>query len=155
MADIDDFKKVRRLIKIYWVVQAFLVLLLVYMALNFQLQFSAQGMPGVFLNSIFTVLVIQLLIFYPINRFAQGEARNEIAAGAANMTLEEQKAIRQKRLFGDVLKTAIFMFFLIFSFKAPGKLFFQSSILFSFIFTLLTYFQCYNYAAKRIMAGKS
>ena len=155
MAESFDFTKVRRLMKIYWVVQAFLVLLLVYMAVRFQMQFNAQGMPGVFHNSLLTALVIQLLVLYPIYRFARGEARNEIAASAADLTPEQQKAIRQKRLFGDVLKTAIFMFFLIFSFKAPGKLFFQSTILFSFIFTVLTYFQCYNFAAKRIMAGKN
>ena len=98
--------------------------------------------------------MIQLVIFYPIYRFARGEADNEIASCSTTLTVEQQKAIRQKRLFGDVLKTAIFIFFLIFSFRAPGKLFIQSTILFSFILTVLSYFQCYNFAAKRAMAEK-
>ena len=155
MASDYDFKRLQRMTKVYWVVQGVLIALLVFMAVNFQAQYRVTGMPDVFINSLLTSLVIQLLIFYPVFRFARGEADNEIASCSTKMTQEQQKSVRQRRLFNDVLKTAIFIFFLIFSFRAPGQLFIQSTIFFSFILTVLSYFQCYNFALKRAMAEKS
>ena len=151
MANGNEFKRLRRLITIYRVVQVFLLGLLLFMAVTFQGQYRAKGMPRIFVNSIIASFVIQLLIFYPVNRFARGEAETEIAACAAGLTVEQLKALRKKRLYGDFIKAAVFIFFLTFSIRAPGSLFVQSTILFSFILTALSYFQCYNYALKRGM----
>ncbi|HEY6873398.1 MAG TPA: hypothetical protein VI298_11800 [Geobacteraceae bacterium] len=154
MANGMDFKKLHRLITIYRVVQVVLLALLVFMAFMFQAQYRAKGMPQIFLNSIVASFVIQLLLFYPVNRFARGEAENEIAASAPGLTVEQQKALRQKRIFNDFLKAAAFIFFVTFALRAPGVLFVQSTILFSFILTALSYLQCHNYALKRELANK-
>lgn len=150
-----DFDRLKRMVKIYWVVQGILMMLLVYMAVTFQAQFRAQGIPGVFLTSIIGSVIIQLLVFYPVLRFARWEADNEIVSCTPELPVEQQKAVRQKRVYGDIFKAAVFIFFLMFSIKAPGQLFIQSSILFSFILTVLTYFQCYSFALKRAITAKS
>ena len=72
-----DFKKLRRLIKIYAVVQIALVALLLYVALLFQ-----TNLGPLFWKSILITLVIQLVNFYPVNLFATREARREVAAPA-------------------------------------------------------------------------
>lgn len=151
-----DFKKLRRLIMIYAVVQVILVLLLVSIAFLFQ---STLG--PLFWKSIIITLVIQLVNFYPVNLFATREAKREIAAVAIGLTPEELKAQRQQRLVGDVIKMAVFAFFVIFAYKAPvtpnvqANRFYQSLIFFNFILTYLCYFQCFNFAAKREMKAKS
>jgi hypothetical protein len=151
-----DFKKLRRLIKIYAGVQIILVMLLLYVALLFQ-----ANIGPLFWKSIIITLVIQLVNFYPVNLFATREAKREVAATAIGLTPEELKAQRQQRLVGDVLKMAVFAFFIIFSYKAPvtpnvqANRFYQSLIFFNFILTYLCYFQCFNFAAKREMQEKS
>jgi hypothetical protein len=154
MSNGDGFKRLQRLITIYRVVQVLLLALLVFMAFMFQAQYQAKGMPRAFFNSIVASFVVQLLIFYPVNRFARGEVENEIAAAAPGLTLDQQKALRQRRIFNDFLKAAAFIFFVTFALRAPGVLFFQSTILFSFIMTLLSYLQCHNYALKRGLTGR-
>jgi hypothetical protein len=154
MANSFDFKKLRRLITIYGVVQIFLLLLLVYMALNFQAGLQAEGRPQRFMHSVLATLVIQLALFYPINKFASSEAKREIDTCATKLTPEEQKALRNKRLFGDVIKSAVFIFFITFILRAPKDRFVLSLIFFSFILTTLSYFQCYNFAAKKWMKEK-
>lgn len=150
-----DFKKLRRLIQIYFVVQIVLVALLLYVALLFQ-----ATLGPLFWKSIIITLVIQLVNFYPVNMFATREARREVAATAIGLTPEELKAQRNQRLVGDVIKMAVFGFFLIFVYKAPvtpnmqANRFYQSMIFFNFILTYLTYFQCFNFAAKREMKSK-
>jgi hypothetical protein len=150
MASIDT-KKIRRISITYIIVQLFLLALLIFMAFTFQTQYRAKGMPQIFTNSILTSLVLQLLVFYPVNRFARKEAENEIASMAGDLTAEQAKAFRQKRLYGDFLKAAVFIFFVTFSLRAPGSLFVQSTTLFTFILTTLCYFQCLNFAIKRIL----
>ncbi|HZV83059.1 MAG TPA: hypothetical protein VFF53_12910 [Geobacteraceae bacterium] len=151
-----DFKKLSRLIKIYAVVQVALVALLLYVALLFQ-----TNLGPLFWKSILITLVIQLVNFYPVNLFATREARREVAATAIGLTPEELKAQRQQRLVGDVLKMAVFGFFIIFAYKAPvtanvqANRFYQSLIFFNFILTYLSYFQCFNFAAKREMKERS
>lgn len=150
-----DFKKLRRLIQIYFVVQIVLVALLLYVALLFQ---STLG--PLFWKSIIITLVIQLVNFYPVNMFATREARREVAATATGLTPDELKSQRNHRLIGDIVKMAVFGFFLIFVYKAPvtpniqANRFYQSLIFFNFILTYLTYFQCFNFAAKREMRSK-
>ncbi len=150
-----DFKKLRRLIKIYAVVQAALVVLLLYVALLF-----LANLGPLFWKSILITLVIQLINFYPVNMFATREARREVSATAVGLTPEELKGLRNQRMVGDVIKMAVFSFFLIFVYKAPvtasmqANRFYQSLIFFNFILTYLSYFQCFNFAAKREMKAK-
>jgi magnesium-transporting ATPase (P-type) len=155
MAKAFDFKRMRRVIMIYGVVQLFLVGLLVYMAVHFQSGLLSEGRPQRFLHSVVATLVIQLALFYPINRFAAKEAEREVEACAVGLGIEELKALRSKRMVGDVIKAAIFLFFITFIYKAPKDLFVLSLIFFSFILTFLSYFQCYNFSAKRLMKEKS
>jgi predicted ferric reductase len=151
-----DFKKLRRLIMIYLVVQVALFVLLAYFAIQFQ-----AGLGPLFWKSIIITLILQLFCFYPIYLFANREAKREVAAVAVGLTPEELKALRQKRLVGDVIKMGVFAFFLIFAYSAPvtpnilANRFTQSLIFFNFILTYLCYFQCFNFAAKREMKNQS
>lgn len=148
-----EFKRMKRLMVIHLVIQVFLVLLLVYMAVHFQGVFRAKGMPRIFVNSIVTSLLIQLALFYPISKFAASEAKREIDCEAGDLSAEAQKALRNKRLLGDFIKASVFLFFGAFVAMAPGATFVMSTAFFCFILTTLTYFQCYNIAAKRAMKG--
>jgi hypothetical protein len=154
MAKKFDFKKLRRLITIYAVVQVFLVALLIFMAINFQGGLQAEGRPQRFFHGIIAALVIQLTLFYPINKYASNEAKREVDSCATDLKPEEQKSFRTKRMVGDVVKTGIFIFFITFIYKAPKDRFVLSVIFFTFILTALSYFQNYNFAAKRAMKEK-
>ncbi len=154
MANKFDFKKLRRLITIYAVVQVFLVALLIFMAVNFQAGLQAEGRPQRFLHGVIAALVIQLALFYPINKFATNEAKREVESCSTGLTADEQKSLRTKRMIGDVVKTGIFIFFITFIYKAPQDRFVLSIIFFTFILTALSYFQNYNFAAKRAMKEK-
>ncbi len=154
MANEFDFKKMRRLITIYAVVQVLLVALLIYMAIYFQASLQAEGRPQRFFQSIIATLVIQLALFYPINRFASNEAKREVESCATGLAVDDLKSFRTKRMVGDVVKTGIFIFFLIFAFKAPQNTTILCVIYYSFILTVLSYFQNYNFAAKRAMKEK-
>jgi hypothetical protein len=150
-----DFKKLHRLIIIHRVVQIVLVLLLIYIALQFQ-----ATLGPLFWKSIIITMIIQLVNFYPVNFFANKEAKREVAATASNLTQEEFKAQRTKRIIGEVIKMSVFAFFFIFALTvkaAPTVVatrFTYSLIFFNFILTYLTYFQCFNFAAKREMIAK-
>ena len=117
-----DFKKLRRLITIYVVVQVVLVGLLIYMALNFQAQMSSDR----FLKAVVITLIIQTALFYPINRFANREAGREVDSSATGLTPDDLKGLRTKRMFGDVVKCGVFIFFITFIWKAPAHPFFLS-----------------------------
>jgi Mn2+/Fe2+ NRAMP family transporter len=155
MANSYDFKKLRRLIMIQTAIQLFLLVLLVFMAVKFQGGLQAEGRPQRFLHTVITTLVIQLALFYPVNKLAVRDAQREIAAAATNLTVDEQKDLRQKRLYSDYLKGAVFIFYTTFAYLAPKNLTVLSVIFYSFILTFLTYFQCYNFAARRLMKEKS
>ena len=150
MAKVFDFKKLRRFIMIYGVVQLFLVGLLIFVAIHFQMALQAR-----FIQSVVASLVIQLALFYPINRFAAKEAEREIETSAVGLNVDELKALRSKRLLGDVIKWAVLIFFITFIVRAPKHPLFVSIIFFSFVLTILTYFQCFNFSAKRLMKEKS
>jgi hypothetical protein len=155
MASAFNFTKLRRFIKIYAAVQVFLIALLIYMAVFFQAGLRAEGRPQRFFHSVVVTLVIQLALFYPINRFAVREAEREVEACAEGLGFEKLKALRSSRTIGDVIKAGVFLFFITFSYRAPQDKFVLSVIFFSFILTFLSYFQCFNFAAKRSIAGKS
>ena len=104
-----DFKKLHRFIMIYAVVQVVLVLLLVYMAMSFQVSLQQR-----FLTSVIASLVIQLALFYPIWKFAGREAAREVDACEIGLDAEKLKAMRTKRTIGDVVKSGVFIFFITF-----------------------------------------
>ncbi len=155
MAQVFDFKKLRIFIKIYGVAQVLLIGLLVYMAVYFQSALQMAGRPQRFLHSVVASLVIQLILFYPVYRFALREASREVEASAVGLSADELKGFRTKRMIGDTCKWAYFIFFVAFIYRAPKDLFFLSIIFFTFILTSLTYLQCYNYVTKRLMKEKS
>ena len=147
-----DFKKLHRLIMIHLVIQILLVVILIYVALQFQ-----AGLGPLFWKSIIITMVIQLVNFYPVNFFANKEAKREVAAVAFSLTQAEFKSLRTKRIIGEVIKMSVFAFFFIFALTFKGAptiiaaRFTYSLIFFNFILTYLTYFQCFNFAAKREM----
>lgn len=154
MAQKFDFKKQRLFIKIYFVAQVLLIGFLIYMAFSFQAGLQAEGRPQRFFHSVVTSLVLQLALFYPISKFAAREAGREIEASAVGIGPDELKKLRTKRMIGDTCKWAYFIFFVAFIYKVPTDRFFLSIIYFTFILTSITYFQCYNFAAKRLMKEK-
>jgi hypothetical protein len=147
------FQRVKRLTLIYLVVQLFLLALLVTMAFQFQAVFRSKGIPQVFFNSIIASVVLQLVTFYPLKVLAEKEARREVAFDAGTLTPEELKGLRHSRMFYDFGKATIFLFFAAFIILAPGVTFVMSTIYFGFILVGLTYFQCFNFAARRAMRG--
>lgn len=155
MAQALDTKRLRKQVTIYTVVQLFFLVLLIFMAINFQAAFTAKGMSNVFLNSIITTVVIQLAIFYPLNKAAGREVERELASLAPGLSAEQQKDLRRKRLFSDFIKASIFIFFFTFILRAPPVTFILSTTFFTFVVTTLTYFQCFNFAAKRQLRSRN
>ena len=145
-----DFARIRRLIRIYAVVQVLLVVLLIYMAVNFQARLSSDR----FMKSVVITLLIQLALFYPINKFANREAGREIDSCATGLTPEQLKSLRTKRLIGDSVKVGVVIFYVTFILKAPAHPFFLGTLYFTFILTVLSYFQCFNFAARRRIRGQ-
>ena len=150
MASSFDFKKLRLFIKIYAAVQVFLIALLIYMAFLFQASLGQR-----FFKSVMIALVIQLALFYLVNLFAAREAKREVDASEVGLAVEKLRAFRTSRTIGDVVKAGVFLFFITFIFKAPDNKFVLCTTFLTFILTFLSYFQCFNFAAKRAMAEKS
>jgi len=155
MATTFDLKRIKRITTIYAVVQVLLVLLLVYMALLFQGKFLALGTPDLFTKSIIGTLVIQLILFYPLNKFAAGDAERELAESRVGISTEELAALRKKRVYSDFMKGALFIFFIAFIARAPGVTRVLCITFFVFVTSILTYFQCYNFAVKRAIRRNS
>lgn len=149
-----NFTRLKRTITIYAIVQVALVGLLIFMALNFQAGLQAEGRPQRFLHSVVVALVIQVAAFYPLSRFASKEADRDVAGCAEGLSPEDMKTQRQKRIFSDTLKIAFFIFFFTLFYKMPQDRFLMCIFFFSFILTLLSYFQSYNFVARRLMKGK-
>ena len=145
-----DFKRLTRLIKIYYVVQVFLLVLLALVAYWFMTHVPSQ----IFINSILRTLVVQLIFFYPVYRFAAHEAKREVESCNTALTVTDLAALRKKRMIGDIVKFGVFIFFITFILRAPKAPQAQFPILFVFILTTLSYFQCYNFVAKREIRGK-
>lgn len=142
-------RRLQRTLLIHRTMQILLCILLIYMALHFQQLFLARGMPQVFRNSLLTTLLLQFIVFLPLHRFANREARRELAAAARQVTAEQQRQLRQQRLFGDILKGAVFLGFAVFIIIAPPATFVLSTAFFCFIVTVVTYLQCFNYSVRR------
>jgi hypothetical protein len=119
------------------------------------------GSPEKFMYSIKITIVSQLLAVYPIYRLAWRDAGVEIDGCAVGLTPEVLAALRKKRLLGDLWKFSAVGFFLAFvslvpdAKKAVGATPVLAGILFSFLLLCLTYFQCFNFSAKKLMKQTS
>jgi hypothetical protein len=148
-------RRLHRSLQIHRIVQFLLCVLLIYMALHFQQLFLAKGTPHIFRNSLLATLLLQFGLFFPLRRFAGNEARRELAAAAVQATPEQQKQLRQQRLFGDTLKGAVFLGFTAFILMAPPATFILSTAFFCFIVTVITYLQCFSYAIRRRLSAQT
>jgi hypothetical protein len=146
-----DYTRLKRLITIYYVVQGFLLVLLAVIAFWLQAHVSQQ----VFVNSLIRAVVAQIILFYPVYRFAAHEAKREVSSCSSSLSKDELMALRRKRVTGDIVKAAVFIFFLVFILRAPQVPGAQFSILFVFILMTLCYFQCYNFVAGKQMKTNS
>ena len=150
-------KRVNRTMLIYCVVQALLLALLAYMAFNFQKLFALRGRPDQFMASLVAAVVVQLILIYPVYRLAWRDAGIEIEGSVPGLSTEQLAALRKKRLLGDLWKFCAVAFFLTFvalapdQAKATGAPLVLSSILFSFLFACLSYFQCFNFCVRKRM----
>jgi hypothetical protein len=150
-----------RTITIYRVVQALLLCLLIFVAYKFQVNFAMLGKPEKFMSTISAAIVIQLLLLYPVYRLAWRDVGVEIEGSATGLTKEDLAALRKKRLLGDLWKFSAVGFFLAFvslvpdAKKAAGAPIVLAVIIFSFLLMCLTYFQCFNFSAKKRMKQTS
>lgn len=154
MAEIDS-KKIKRQAMIYRIVQTVLVGMLIYLAINFQSLFALRGRTDQFINSVITAMVVQLILIYPIYKLAWHDADIEIKSSVAGLSTEQMSVLRKKRMICDLWKIAAVAFFAVFVIMAPdvkkaaGALLVLASTIFSFLFTCLMYFQCYNFSVKK------
>lgn len=150
-----DYKKLKRQMMIYRIVQTILTGLLIVLAIVFQGQFAALHKPGQFISSIMAALAVQLLLIYPVYRLAWRDAGVEIEGSQPNLTPEQLTALRKKRLIGDMWKFCGMAFYMVFVALAPdakkavGAIPVLASTIFSFLLTCLMYFQCFNFSAKK------
>lgn len=158
---IIDFKKLKRQMIIYRVVQAILMSLLVILAVAFQGQFAAIDRSGQFVGSILTAIVVQFLLIWPVYKLAWRDAAVEIEGSTPDLSTVQLAALRKKRLIGDMWKFCGVAFFVVFVTLAPdakksvGAIPVLASIMFSFLLTCLMYFQCFNFSAKKQMKSIS
>jgi hypothetical protein len=158
MAQAPDYNRLRKMTKIYLVIQIFLVVLLIFMAFRFQAKFVLDGNAKAFTGGIIIATVMQLAIFWPIRKFALYEADREIESIQPNLDGDKLKSLRVKRMTGDIVKSAVFVFYLIFLVAMPNKKGVTSilwPVFLTFILTYLTYFQCVTYALKKGIANRS
>jgi len=152
-----DFKRLNRTMVIYRVVQGLLMSLLLFVAYYFQSKFAQMGTPEKFMYSIKITVLSQLIAVYPIYRLAWRDAGVEVEGCATSLTKDDLAALRKKRLMGDLWKFSAVGFFLAFvtlvpdAKKAPGATSVLAGTLFAFLLMCLTYFQCFNFSAKKRM----
>jgi len=137
--------------KIFAVVQFGLIALLVYMAVNFQVKLRMLGRAHNFMHGVIAASIIQLIVFFPIKKFAAKEADRDLFLASATLTKEEIKIYTKKKRYSDIVKMSTFGFFVIFIVAAPADPLALSVIYYTFVLTILTYLQCYNFAAKKLM----
>lgn len=150
-----DLKRTYKTIKIFSVVQFGLVALLAYTAFEFQQRLLELGRGNNFMYAVIAASLVQLLLFFPIKKFAGKEADRDLYLATTALSKEETKAFAKKKRFSDIIKMSTFSFFVIFLVAAPGDPFVLSVIYYSFILTILSYLQCYNFSAKRLMKERS
>lgn len=154
MTQAPDYKRLKRTTRIYLVIQIVLVLLLLVMGFYFQSKLTANGDSTRFFKSVLIALAFQLAIFYPIRKFAEKEAQREVDSSVPGLDFETLKKLRSKRIYADVVKSGVFVFFLTFIWKAPQNTFIMSIVFLSFIFTYVSYFQCLSFQIKQAINEK-
>lgn len=152
MADFD-FKKLKRLTVVYRIAQFLLLALLAATAFMFQAKY-----PGHFFFSLMVAVVIQGILLYPMYRLAWRDAGIEFESSSTTLTADDLVGLRKRRLWGDLWKVSLLIFFLIFVAKIPdaqktGTPFFLSTSLYLFLLIFLTYFQCFNYSVKKRLSS--
>jgi len=145
-----DFTKLRRLLTIHVVIQIGLVTLLVGVSWLFQ-----QKLADRLLYCVIISMLIQLGLFLPLKSLALKEVAREIGSCALGLTPADLQALRRKRMISDIIKTSVFLFFVIFICRLPENPVILSVAYFSFILTCLTYFQCFNFAARREIPART
>lgn len=153
MADTLDLKKLNKTIKIFAVAQFGLIAILIYTAVNFQQRLQAIGRGYRFMNGVIYAFVIQMIVFYPIFRFASKEAERDFSLVCGTLNQEQTKEAAKKKRWADVVKIAAMGFYFIFALAAPPEPFLLSIIMYSFLLTILTYLQCYSFAMKKLTKG--
>ena len=150
-----DFTRLKRLMLIYRVVQVGLLGLLLFMAFSFQKLFVAIGMQGQFFRSLLAGGAFQLVMIYPVLLLARRDSAVEVESAQTGLDGDQMMALRRRRLVGDLWKLCVMGFFIVFVALAPdvGKTRAASSLLaavyFGFLLVSLTYFQFFNYLARR------
>lgn len=154
-----DFKRLNRQMMIYRIVQTILTAMLVLMAIVFQRKFALLQQPNLLYNSIGIAVLAQLTMIWPVYKLAWRDADDAIAGLVPGLTKEQQAALRKKRLIGDLWKFCGVGFFMTFIVLAPdakksdASVTIMASTIFSFLLICLTYFQCFNFSAKKQMKG--
>jgi hypothetical protein len=141
--------RLRRTLWIHRLLQLFLVGLMLVTALHFQQLFVSQGRSQAFLHSILFTLLIQAALFVPIRRFALAEADRERISSSGPLTAEMQTRLHRQCQFSDLLKAAIFLFFLAFVVLAPAATTVLCTVFFSFVLSVLTFLHCYGYGMRQ------
>ncbi|TSK07409.1 MAG: hypothetical protein FPO08_12455 [Geobacter sp.] len=150
MPAILDQKKINKTVKIFTVAQFGLIALLVYTAVKFQHHLLSVGRGYRFMNGVVAAFVIQLLLFYPIYRFAAKEAERDFSLIDRELSERESKEFTKKKRWADITKISTLGFYFIFSLAAPADPFILSIIIYSFLLTILTYLQSYSFAVKKL-----
>jgi hypothetical protein len=125
------------------------------MAYNFMLTFAKYGIQGAFFKSFGIAVGIQLLLMYPAWWLSRQDVEIEVDGSLVGITPEQQVLLRRKRMIGDIWKLSVLGAFVVFVAMAPGvdKARGASIILaiayFAFLLVALTYFQCFNFIAKK------
>lgn len=145
-----DLKKINKTIKIFAIAQFGLIALLIYTAVNFQNKLQMVGRGQQFMVTVIAAFVIQLVAFYPIFKFAGKEADRDFSLIGRTLDKEETKAFTKKKRWADVIKMSVFGFYFIFMVAAPTDPVVLSVIYYSFVLTILTYLQSYNFSAKKL-----
>jgi hypothetical protein len=150
-----DFTRLKRFAIIHNVVQVGLLGLLMFMAYNFLLTFSRYGIEGAIFTSIGLSVLIQLLMLYPVWWLARQDVEVEIETCKSGVTPDQLLTLRRKRLIGDIWKLAAAGAFVVFIALSPGvdkgrgASLILSISYFSFLLVTISYFQCYNFVAKK------
>lgn len=150
-----NFTRLKRLSVIYMVVQVGLSGLLLYMSFNFMTAFAKYGIQNGFLKSFGIAVAIQLLMMYPAWRLSRQDVEIEVEGALVGITPEQQVALRRRRMIGDIWKLSVLGAFVVFIAMSPGvdkgrgASLILATAYFAFLLTALTYFQCFNFIARR------
>jgi hypothetical protein len=156
MTEPIGLRRIRKTLLIHRLLQLVLIVLLLYMAVLFQQRFQEKyNSLKPFYNSLIVTVLIQVAVFFPIRKFAEKEAQRELSAAVRpTLTVEEQKQLRNQRLFSDFVKASVFIFFVVFILMLKEEAtFVHSTAFFCCIGTILSYLQNFNFAVRRQMAG--